>query len=96
MRETPVPGYKLFGERELWPTPEPVHHETIAARSALHDWEISVHSHDSLLQILFLRSAAAVMTLETELATLHLPCVVQVPPGHAHGFRFSPDIEGHL
>jgi AraC family transcriptional activator of pobA len=96
MHKVAVPKYKLFGERALWPTPEPVHHETIAARSALHHWEISVHSHDSLLQILFLRSGAAEMTLETELATLHLPCVVLVPPGHAHGFRFSPDIEGQI
>ena len=36
MSESRIPTYKLFGEQELWPTPELVHYETIAERSSLY------------------------------------------------------------
>jgi len=96
MAQPGVPTYKLFGEKELWPTPEPVHYETIAARSALYDWEITPHSHDSLMQIVFLQTGAARMTFETRPFALQTPCLVMVPARHIHGFRFSPDIVGHI
>ena len=91
-----VPSYKLFGERRPWPTPEPVHYETIAERSALHDWEISPHSHDNLVQALFLEKGRADMTLETHLVVLPVPCLVFMPARVVHGFRFSSDIVGHI
>lgn len=96
MRQSGVPSYKLFGEKALWPTPEPVHYETIAARSALYDWEISPHSHDTLLQIAFLQAGAAEMVFETKWSVLTPPCLVMVPARHVHGFRFSPDVVGHI
>lgn len=91
-----VPSYKLFGERRPWPTPEPVHYETIAERSALHDWEISPHSHDNLVQALFLEKGRAEMTLETHQVVLPVPCLVFMPARVVHGFRFSSDIVGHI
>lgn len=91
-----VPSYKLFGEQRLWPTPEPVHYETIAARSALHDWEIAPHSHDSLVQLLFLEMGQAEMKVETRKLSLPLPCLVYMPARVVHGFRFSSDIVGHI
>lgn len=96
MEERIIPTYKLFGEQQLWPTPEPIHYETIADRSALYDWEITPHSHDNLLQILFLQEGSAGMTLETQAAPLATPCVVMMPPRQAHGFRFSSDVLGHI
>lgn len=96
MEEKSIPTYKLFGEQQLWPTPEPIHYETIADRSALYDWEITPHSHDNLLQILFLQEGGAGMTLETQAAPLATPCVVMMPPRQAHGFRFSSDVVGHI
>lgn len=96
MAQPQVPTYKLFGEKELWPSPEPVHYETIAARSALYDWEITPHSHDSLMQIAFLQAGEARMTFETQKFELVPPCLVMVPARHIHGFRFSPDMAGHI
>lgn len=96
MKDVTVPSYKLFGEKALWPTPEPVHCETIAARSALYDWEITPHSHDSLLHVVFLQSGEARMVLETELRELEVPCVLLVPPRRVHGFRFAPDMVGQI
>jgi len=89
MIESRVPSYKLFGETELWPTPEPVHYETIAERSALYGWEIAPHSHDSLIQITFLEEGEVRMVFETEVFELLTPCLVMVPARHIHGFRFS-------
>ena len=96
MIESRVPSYKLFGETELWPTPEPVHYETIAERSALYDWEIATHSHDSLIQITFLEEGEVRMVFETEVFELLTPCLVMVPARHIHGFRFSPGVVGHV
>lgn len=96
MSESRIPTYKLFGEKELWPTPEPVHYETIAERSSLYDWEITPHSHDNLFQILFLESGHAGMTLETQSGALPTPCIVAMPPRQVHGFSFSPDVVGHI
>ncbi len=93
---THVPTYRLFGETGLWSSIDPVHHETIAARSALHDWEITPHSHDNLLHLLFLRAGKAAMTLETQQSPLALPCLVVMPPMQVHGFRFSRDIDGDI
>ena len=91
-----IPHYQLYGEKTLWPTPEPVHFETIAARSALHDWEIDTHSHDALTQVLHLVAGQARMTLETTPVELAPPCLVLMPAGCVHGFRFSPDIDGQI
>lgn len=97
MNKALVPIYKLFGENELWTTPEPLHYETIAARSALYDWEITPHAHDTLLHVVFLRSGSAEMRFETHpVIGLELPCVLMVPPRRIHGFRFSPDIQGQI
>ena len=96
MSDSRIPTYKLFGEQELWPTPELVHYETIAERSSLYDWEIRPHSHDNLFQILFLESGRAGMTLETQGGELPTPCIVTLPPRRVHGFSFSPDVVGHI
>ncbi|ATE60469.1 PobR regulator [Thauera sinica] len=91
-----IPTYKLFGETELWPAPEPMHYETIVERSSLYDWEITPHRHDNLFQILFLESGGAGMTLETQSGALPTPCIVAMPPRRVHGYSFSPDVVGHI
>lgn len=96
MDEARIATYKLFGETEIWAAPDPLHHETIAARSALYAWEIRPHSHDNLLQVLFVDSGRAEMTLETERESLPAPCVVTMPPRSVHGFSFSPDTIGQI
>ncbi|WP_227816436.1 helix-turn-helix domain-containing protein [Nitrogeniibacter aestuarii] len=91
-----IPKYQLYGEKSLWATPEPMHFETIRARSELHNWEIDTHSHDGLTQILHLASGHAHMTLETRQIELSPPCLVLIPAGCVHGFHFSPHIDGHI
>ncbi|MDO1582980.1 helix-turn-helix domain-containing protein [Rhizobium oryzicola] len=90
----PVPTYNLYGEesaveRAFW-----VHCETIAARSSGYRWEIGLHRHESFLQFLHIRSGSGDALLPSGTVPLIPPCVVVVPPGPEHGFRFSPDIDG--
>ncbi|SIQ33055.1 transcriptional regulator, AraC family [Rhizobium sp. RU35A] len=89
-----IPTYSLYGEeggeqREFW-----VHCETIAARSSGYRWEIGLHRHESFLQFLYIRTGSGDAILPAGTVVLQPPCVIAVPPGPVHGFRFSPDIDG--
>ena len=89
-----VPTYGLYGEdpaesRLFW-----LHCETIVSRSSTYRFEIALHRHESFLQFLYIRSGAGDVVLEDGTITLQPPCVVVIPPGPAHGFRFSRDIDG--
>ncbi|KAB0601604.1 helix-turn-helix domain-containing protein [Castellaniella defragrans] len=84
----------LFGEsRQL---PDVVHCETIAARSALHDWELAPHRHGRLHQVLMLQSGAGQAQIEGQSLPLGPGSLINVAPGDVHAFRFEPDTQGHV
>jgi AraC family transcriptional activator of pobA len=92
--QSSVPTYDLYGELrpkrpDFW-----LHCETIAARSSLHHWEIDLHRHESFQQFLYIRAGTGDARLASEVLAFEAPCVVAVPPGEVHGFRFAKDIEG--
>jgi len=93
-----LPVYALYGETRTksglgvdigW-----LHCESIAERSRLHDWEIGVHRHESLFQLLAIRSGSCEATLDGQRLKLRGPCLVTVPALVVHGFHFSPDVKG--
>lgn len=89
-----IPTYDLYGESrerrpDFW-----LHCETIASRSSAHQWEIGLHRHESFQQFLYIRNGSGDAILGQRIVTLAPPCVVAVPPGVSHGFRFSRDIDG--
>ncbi|MBS0318263.1 MAG: helix-turn-helix domain-containing protein, partial [Proteobacteria bacterium] len=89
-----IRSYSLFGESsEL---PDVMHCETIAARSALHDWELAPHRHTRLHQVLLLGVGGGVAHLEGESHALHPGTLLNVPPGTVHGFRFAPGSDGFV
>jgi AraC family transcriptional regulator, transcriptional activator of pobA len=96
MREPLVPkvirSYGLFGETAN--LPDPMHIETIAARSALHDWELAPHRHARLHQLLLLRSGSGTLHLEGRALNLPAMSLVNVPPGAVHAFAFERDTQG--
>lgn len=91
-----IPTYKLYGEDADWPTPELLHHESIAERSAIHRWKINPHRHNDLLQVLYIRQGSARLFIDDRDQFAVLPCLVSIPPLCVHGFVFSEDIEGHV
>jgi len=90
----PVPTYDLYGEDFATDELFEIHCETIASRSSTYHWEIGLHRHERFLQFLYIWSGSGDALFDGEVRHLHPPCVVFVPPGPVHGFRFSRDVEG--
>lgn len=87
-----IHSYGLFGETAN--LPDPMHIETIATRSALHDWELAAHRHVRLHQLLLLRSGGGTAHLEGQALPLAAMSLVSVPPGAVHAFAFEPGTQG--
>ena len=71
-----------------------LHFETIAARSALHDWELAPHRHARLHQLLLLRAGSGTLHLEGGALPLAAMSLVNVPPGAVHAFAFERGTQG--
>ncbi|MGE4337683.1 MAG: helix-turn-helix domain-containing protein [Pigmentiphaga sp.] len=92
----PIPRYALYGEFAAAEGAERLHCESIPARSRLHQWEIQPHWHAYFLQILYIREGGGVARLEDREQDLKAPCVLVVPAGCVHGFRFLPETDGQV
>jgi AraC family transcriptional activator of pobA len=92
MRSPAIRTYGLFGETAN--LPDPMHIETIAARSALHDWELAPHRHVRLHQLLLLCSGSGSLHLEGQALALAPMSLVNVPPGAVHAFAFERGTQG--
>lgn len=87
-----IDSYNLFGETaEL---ADVLHVETIRARSELHDWELRPHRHARLHQLLVLAGGDGEAELDGNSHPLTPPCLVNVPRGVVHGFRFGSGTSG--
>lgn len=93
----PLPLFHLYGDPPDAQACDFIHVETIAARSAIHDWTIGAHRHSNLFQILLLTHGGGEMTYEAARFALTAPVVILVAPTLVHGFRFTPDVtEGYV
>lgn len=95
-QEKQIPIFKLYGGREEWPTPDLVHCETIASRSALHNWHIRPHKHIGLYQILYLSKGHATVQLDEKQYQLSAGQIIEVPQTFIHGFRFDHECAGFV
>lgn len=91
---TGLPSYALYGEPGQPHATDWLHCESIAERSRRHDWEIKPHRHEALIQFLYMRSGRAQALLESAPLALAGPCLLRVPAGVPHGFRFEPTVDG--
>jgi len=91
-----IPSYALYGEDAAGLAAGFVHIETIAARSALHDWEIRPHRHADFVQLLLVQEGQAEVSFDGTLHALDGPLAVIVPAGVVHGFRFRAGTQGHV
>lgn len=92
MHGSGIRSYGLFGETAN--LPDPLHIETIAARSALHDWELAPHRHVRLHQLLLLQRGSGTLHLEGGALPLQAMSLVNVPPGAVHAFAFQRGTQG--
>ena len=91
-REDTIRHYDLYGESGQ--LPDVMHCESIAVRSALHDWELVAHRHAHLHQLLLLRRGAGRAQLDDARFALGPGALLNVPPGTVHALRFEPGSDG--
>lgn len=89
-----IQSFALFGESTA--LPDLMHCETIAARSVLHDWEIAVHRHGRLHQLLFVASGGGTARLEDATLRLTPRMLLNLPSDCVHGFRFDRGTDGFV
>lgn len=89
-----IPYFFLYGEPEREIGHRFVHVETIAARSRLHDWHIAPHRHADLFQLLLAVEGDGTLAADEATVPFRAPCLVAMPSGVVHGYRFAPGTEG--
>jgi AraC family transcriptional regulator, transcriptional activator of pobA len=91
-----VPTYGLYGEAAETPIDLWVHCESIPARSALFDWQIELHRHESFFQILHMGGGAGELRLSSGSREIGPGTILTLPPRVVHGFRFSETVAGSV
>ncbi|CAM5379241.1 hypothetical protein SSTU70S_00809 [Stutzerimonas stutzeri] len=91
-----VPVFKLYGEQQIWPTPDLLHCELIPRRSSLYQWEIQPHRHADLFQLFYIQRGNSQVEIEGKRHDIERASLQVVPPLCVHGFQFPEDIEGYV
>lgn len=68
--------------------------EPLYSRSARHDWLISPHRHKGIHQLFLVLAGGGEVMLDNKTSQVNAPCVVSVPEGLIHGFRWREESEG--
>ncbi|MFL6549067.1 MAG: AraC family transcriptional regulator, partial [Povalibacter sp.] len=91
-----VPQYSLYGEALEDVDERFLHVESIAERSALHDWKIRPHAHRDLLHLLLIQKGGGILQVEDNEHAFRSPALIAVPLSCVHGFEFRPDTDGWI
>lgn len=89
-----IPNYALYGDQDAPAWSNSFNFEWIPQRSAPYQWEIQVHRHDAFVQVLCLTAGSGEVRLNGARIPARAPCLIVVPAGAAHGFLFTPDVDG--
>ena len=91
-----IPQYSLYGEAVQDVDEHFLHVESIAERSALHDWSIRPHAHRDLHHLLLVQKGGGVLQVEDEEHTFRSPSLITLPRSCVHGFEFRPETDGWI
>lgn len=89
-----IPSYDLYGDTGRIEDSVAFNFEWIPQRSMLYNWLIHPHRHESFIQVLYLTQGNVEVQVDHGVQQLQSPCVMLIPAGHVHGFRFSQDTQG--
>lgn len=91
-----IPTYALYGEapRPAWH--RSLHVESISRRSGSHEWVISPHRHDLLLQLLYLQQGSGLVQYDGQCESVRAPALIYIPAHCVHGFRWDGAVEGRV
>ena len=90
-------NYKgLYGDNNSHELGNFVHHELLATRSKLYNWEINEHLHTDLFQIFILSAGEGLLIQDNNKIKLEAPCILIIPTNTFHGFEFQSDVIGEV
>jgi AraC family transcriptional regulator, transcriptional activator of pobA len=92
MHMAALPLFHLYGDPPDDSAFDFIHIETIASRSAVHDWTIRAHRHRNLFQLLLIERGGGELSFETSVVPFSALAAILVPATVAHGFRFTPRV----
>lgn len=89
-----LPNYDLYGSEAKPAWLDSFSFEWIPERSKPHNWDIEAHTHDAMMQLLYVCSGRGEATIDGTKWAIEPPCLIIVPAQSAHGFRFSDQVDG--
>ena len=89
-----IPSYDLYGDQASTDWADSFNFEWIPQRSTLYQWSIQPHRHETFIQLLYLSTGQVDFLIDDKHLHAKAPCLMAVPAGHVHGFRFSRDVDG--
>jgi AraC family transcriptional activator of pobA len=89
-----VPTYRLYGETSREEADFWLHFEDLPARSRPYRWEINRHRHGGFFQIFTILKGGGELVGEAAVERFEAPCLIFIPAGAVHGFRFAHESDG--
>lgn len=89
-----LPNYDLYGTEAKPAWLDSFSFEWIPERSAPNNWEIDAHTHDAMMQLLYVCRGSGEALIDGTKWAIEPPCLIVIPAHVAHGFHFSPEMDG--
>ena len=89
-----IPNYALYGDQATPAWASLFNFEWIPQRSAPYQWTIQPHRHDAFVQLLYLTAGSVEVQIDDAHHRAVAPCLLLIPAGHVHGFKFASDVDG--
>lgn len=90
--EAGISTYALYREAPSQQDPEFFHIEDIKSRARLFNWNIGIHQHPRMYQLVYVSSGQVKAHLDGQEHCLEGPCLFTLPPSVPHGFEFERDV----
>jgi len=87
-----ISTYALYSEAPSLQDPEFFHIEDIKSRARLFNWNIGIHSHPRMFQLVYVDHGGVRAHLDGQELLFEGPCLFTLPPSVAHGFEFQENI----
>ncbi|WP_221799948.1 helix-turn-helix domain-containing protein [Oceanobacter mangrovi] len=84
-----ISHYTLYSEAPSERDPEFVHIEDIPSRARLFNWEINVHTHPNMYQLVYVKRGRVRIVIDGQETQQQGPVIISVPAGVVHGFEFE-------
>ena len=96
MNVEPIPSFFLYGEPPKPAGDRFLHLESLEERARPSNWTIRPHAHANLNHCLSIEAGSGEMQADGAVFRFSAPCLLIVPAGVVHGFKFAESSDGHV